>query len=239
MSVQVVTSDFVEVDITNSLNDIVCMQKRFPKSITISDFKSKLEMITGGTANNMILQLLKRKGDLVCLLDNDNALLGSYPIENGMLIHVISDASYIVENVEKFELSKEEYTKRSDTVHSFLKNNKLGKYDENRQKELEEQSKAKELALEEKLKTINIGGRCLVQVKGHPSRKGTVMYKGEVEGLDGIFVGVKYDEPLGKNDGSLNGKRYFECAMKYGGFVKPAHVDMGDYPEDELDLEEI
>lgn len=30
---------------------------------------------------------------------------------------------------------------------------------------------------------------------------GLVMYTGAVEGLDGYWVGVKYDEPLGKNDG--------------------------------------
>lgn len=28
------------------------------------------------------------------------------------------------------------------------------------------------------------------------------MYTGPIEGLAGYWVGVKYDEPLGKNDGS-------------------------------------
>lgn len=47
-----------------------------------------------------------------------------------------------------------------------------------------------------------INSRCKVTVQNAPHRLGTVMYTGEVEGLGGIWIGVKYDEPLGKNDGS-------------------------------------
>lgn len=240
MSLQVITPDFVEICISNSSNEYVCMQKRFSKALTIIEFKGKLEMIVGGSSGSMTLQLLTSKGQHVCNLDNDDALLGSYPIETGMTVHVIADISQNIPNeAESLSMSTEEYNKRTNTLHNFLQNNKLGKYDEKYQKELEEQNRIKQIALEEKLESLKIGGRCLVQVSGQPSRKGTVLYKGDVEGLNGPYVGVKYDEPLGKNDGSFNGKRYFECAMKYGGFVKPLNVEAGDFPEDEFDLEEI
>jgi len=57
-------------------------------------------------------------------------------------------------------------------------------------------------------------------------------YVGKVEGLPmGWWIGVKYDEPLGKNDGSVKGKKYFDAPLGYGAFLRPDKVKTGDYPE--------
>jgi tubulin-folding cofactor B len=95
---------------------------------------------------------------------------------------------------------------------------------------------------------ITVGKRC--RVGGDDSRRGVVMYVGEVPEIPGglgAWVGVRLDEPVGKNDGSVGGKRYWgeegpESGPKFGVFVRPERVEVGEFPvvdEFDEDLEEI
>ncbi|XP_059618953.1 tubulin-folding cofactor B [Phlebotomus argentipes] len=238
-SVKIVTADFVKVNVTNSKTDAVVFERKFPKDITILEFKNKLEVVTGGCAATMKLELFN--GDkLVGKLDNNESLLGSYPIEDGMRIHVIDEFTLVdAENVEKFNLTDQQYSERTDTVRNFLRSNKLGKYDEEEMKRLEEK-KREAAAKEERLaREITVGARCQVTVAGQPRRLGTVMFNGVIEGKNKLMIGVKFDEPLGVNDGTVNGKKYFECQPKYGSFVPPTAVTVGDFPAEPDELDEI
>lgn len=148
----------------------------------------------------MQLQLFRGNTE-VCALDNDEALLGSYPVDDGMRVHVIDNFVFIAENVEKFELSDEAYEKKQDTVRDYLKRNRLGKYDEEETKKIEERKLAQAAEEAKIFEAITVGDRCSVSTKNQPNRIGVVMYKGEVASKTGNFIGVKFDYPVGVNDG--------------------------------------
>ncbi|OWZ06873.1 Tubulin-specific chaperone C [Phytophthora megakarya] len=84
-----------------------------------------------------------------------------------------------------------------------------------------------------------IGSRCELLSSG-PSgslrasikRYGEIAYIGTVEGLPGDgWLGVRLDKPLGKGDGSYEGRRYFDCQPLHGAIVRPERVNTeGEFP---------
>lgn len=227
----------VTINISNSQNDAISFERKYSRSLKLYEFKSKLELITGGNAGTMRLELYS--GDrLVSKLDGDERMLGSYPIEDGMRVHVVDQFVCLQEQVPKFELTQGEYDQKTDSLRNFLRNNKLGKYNEEEMARQEAERKCQEEEDRRKLEAATIGARCRVTAKNSPVRLGTVMYKGPIDGKPGVFIGVKFDEPLGVNDGSANGKRYFECGPKYGSFVAAKAVEVGDFPPEEFSLDD-
>uniref|UniRef100_A0A671SAH3 Dynactin subunit 1 n=1 Tax=Sinocyclocheilus anshuiensis TaxID=1608454 RepID=A0A671SAH3_9TELE len=65
----------------------------------------------------------------------------------------------------------------------------------------------------------------LVEVigKGH---RGTVAYIGNTLFASGKWVGVILEEPKGKNDGTVQGKRYFTCQENHGIFVRQSQIQL-------------
>ncbi|XP_014667828.1 PREDICTED: tubulin-folding cofactor B-like [Priapulus caudatus] len=241
-SYSVVTPSVVKLTVTSSVNSFGS-ERRFEKDLTIQSLKEKLELLTGSTAANMKLKLYSKDDKLIVDIDSSSALLGSYPVEDGMRIHVddptIQAGEYEdVSKVHKFELTDEEYAKRSDSVKAFKEKHKLGIYEDPEKKEREmklAEENEKQLA-----ENIKIDDRCEVSMSRQPQRRGTVMFVGPVEFQRGVWVGVKLDEPMGKNNGSVQGKRYFECAPKYGRFIRPSQITVGDFPEEGMeDFDEL
>ena len=73
------------------------------------------------------------------------------------------------------------------------------------------------------LNGLCIGDRCEVLTDGCRGN-GTIGYTGSVDGKDGIWLGVELDDAKGRNDGSVQGRRYFSCAQGHGVFISPSKV---------------
>ncbi|KAN0016419.1 hypothetical protein ACTFIU_006386 [Dictyostelium citrinum] len=61
-----------------------------------------------------------------------------------------------------------------------------------------------------------------VSINGKPELGlGTVKYCGMTKFSPGRWVGIELDSAVGKNDGTVQGERYFDCKPAHGLFVKP------------------
>lgn len=208
--------------------------------------KAKLETITGIPPDAQILSLQLSDGETKIPInptDDKNTLVSAYNNHLRPYITLYVDDSrpeservLLDTNAEHFTLSSEEYESRPDTVLAWKKNQKLGRFDPDRETNLrnlaDSVTKAHQSQIEQR--GIHVGARCMV---GEDSqRRGAVKFVGPIDDLPGggLWVGVQYDEPVGKNDGSVAGKRIFDAGKNRGGFVRPEKVVVGDFPEEDL-----
>eukprot|EP01016_Furgasonia_blochmanni_P055210 TRINITY_DN919_c0_g1_i4.p1 TRINITY_DN919_c0_g1~~TRINITY_DN919_c0_g1_i4.p1 ORF type:complete len:190 (+),score=52.59 TRINITY_DN919_c0_g1_i4:511-1080(+) len=173
-------------------------------------------------------------------MDEDDRNLGFYCPQDYYTIYVIdTNPNSVTKNledlsqVEKYMISEEDYDKLPDSFRkwkaNFLKNNpelvasKAIKPDAEHMKDLADK--------------IKVGDRCKLK---EADVRGEVKFIGKVpEIAEGYFVGVKLDEPMGKNNGSIKGTKYFDCPEKYGLIVRPDKIEVGDFPEIDLLDDEI
>lgn len=55
-------------------------------------------------------------------------------------------------------------------------------------------------------------------------RQATVRFVGTTHFAAGDWVGIELDNATGKNDGAVQGERYFDCEPGYGMFVRPPAI---------------
>ncbi|XP_078332068.1 kinesin-like protein KIF13A isoform X4 [Crassostrea virginica] len=67
---------------------------------------------------------------------------------------------------------------------------------------------------------VQIGESVIIQSSRGSPKTGVVKFVGSVEFASGPWVGVELDLPEGKNDGLVNGTRYFKCRSRHGIFVR-------------------
>ncbi len=175
-----------------------------------------------------------KDNDLIQVIDHDP----DSPAINGWLDDVTL--------VEKYEMPDEVYDKLPNTYRAW-KRKKLEEdpnwlppwirkqVDEVISKRLEEGVES----LEDIEARYKVGNRCEckpgarrgeIKYIGYANGQGLVDSAGKIH-MPQVWIGVQFDEPVGKNDGSAKGKRFFTCGKNYGAFLKPHLVQVGDFPE--------
>ncbi|KAL9614114.1 MAG: hypothetical protein Q9167_001399 [Letrouitia subvulpina] len=225
-------------------------EKRITPSWSLSILKAKLEPITGipPSLQKLSLRLPGQKQVVLEAQDEGITQIGAWPLVAYAELHVSSlDPSSNLAipppaDVPKYEMPAEIYSSLPDTVLAYKRSHKIGRFDPHA-------SENQELKVNEMWKDIHernfaVATRCILPPGN--DRRGTIASIGLIPELpgEGPWIGVRLDEPTGKNDGTVNGRRYFECGMKHGVFVRPERVDVGDWPElgigkEDSDLEEI
>ncbi|KAG5439130.1 hypothetical protein PCANB_001429 [Pneumocystis canis] len=178
---------------------------------TITHLKERLELITGIPVAAQQLNLSSDKA----IIDTDIS-----DIRNKTEIDETNTFDNPSEDVTHFQLSDEAYAALPNTfakwkeMHLATTSDKqiLSKINLARQKIHQ--------------KGICINERCMIQ-GADQTRYGWVRFIGNVKGLpEGIWVGVEYDEPVGKNDGSFQGIQYFTADQNHGSFLHPNKIEM-------------
>lgn len=213
---------------------------RFSLQMSVEAVKEKLWKKCGTSINSMSLELYDDNGAKIAELSDNSRPFGFYSPLDGFRLHIVDlDPSSVTSGgwledtslVEKYKISDEAYEKRDGTFKKFKE--KLA-----HQKPSCAGTKVADNYMEDLCANIKVGDRCQVEPG---EKRGVVKYVGRAENLGpGFWVGVQYDEPLGKHDGLVKGTRYFNCPPNHGGMVRPDKVQVGDYPErDPFEEEEI
>jgi tubulin-folding cofactor B len=207
---------------------------RFDLEETVGGIKLRLYRHGGTPPEAQKLQLLDSAGRFVCEMVNDKATLRQYGAQNNMEIRIVDlDANSLAKSgwledtslVEKYVMPDEVYDARKNTVRKF-------KQQEMEKEKLKKADDAASCTMSTVDENLTVGKRCEV---GPGARRGEVRFVGEAEVLgEGVWVGVALDEPMGKNDGTVKGKRFFTCPANHGVMVRPEKVTVGEFPVRDL-----
>ncbi|KAL2477298.1 Tubulin-folding cofactor B [Forsythia ovata] len=226
---------------------------RFSVQMTVEAVKEKLWKKCGTSVNSMFLELYDDTGAKVSDIGDNMRPLGFYSPQDGFRLHIIDmDPSSVtsggwLEDTVNESILEAEFAAGSliswevinlnliwPTTGTFRKfKEKLG-----HQHPSDHESKISDNFMEDVCANMKVGDRCQVEPG---EKRGIVKFVGRAETLaPGFWVGVQYDEPLGKHDGKVKGKRYFDCPPLHGAVVRPDKVKVGDFPErDPFEEEEI
>lgn len=77
-------------------------------------------------------------------------------------------------------------------------------------------------------RALAIGDRCALLAEHdddhQEERLGEVVFLGPTDLGDGVWAGVSLDQALGRHDGRVKGRRYFDCRENHGVLVRPSKL---------------
>eukprot|EP00672_Neobodo_designis_P025973 CAMPEP_0174851634 /NCGR_PEP_ID=MMETSP1114-20130205/23291_1 /TAXON_ID=312471 /ORGANISM="Neobodo designis, Strain CCAP 1951/1" /LENGTH=241 /DNA_ID=CAMNT_0016086181 /DNA_START=91 /DNA_END=816 /DNA_ORIENTATION=- len=238
----------VRINLLHLPSGATVLEKRFTLDMTIEQVKVKCATHFQTAAEHMCLILKNEAGGVVDGDLKNDKMLGYYQVPaDGWAIDIkdvapdVTKAKYHnledLSQVEKYEMSEEEYLRRPDNVRALREKKEAALRAAMEAQGIDVPKPLDDDSFKEEAERIAVGDRCMV----FPGdRLGTVRYVGRVPPLKpGFWVGVEYDEPVGKNDGAVavKGKaplRLFQCNPNYGGVVRPEQVTVGDFPPEEF-----
>lgn len=68
----------------------------------------------------------------------------------------------------------------------------------------------------------------------HLKERGEIRYIGETDFADGLWVGLALPRPVGKNNGTVQGRQYFKCKPKCGIMLRPSRIFLNGISGDNL-----
>jgi tubulin-folding cofactor B len=215
---------------------------RFDLSETIGGVKQRLYKHGGTPPEMQRLQLYDNRGVYIRDLIDDSATLVQYRVQTDYEIkivdldpHSLAKTGWLENTalVEKYVMPDEVYDARQGTVRKYKQQLAANASEEQDSSKIGAETAIEQEELDE---NFVVGRRCEIFPGG---RRGEIKYVGKAESLgEGFWVGVALDEPTGKNDGTVKGKRFFACAPKHGVIVRPSNVKVGDFPPRSLSDDE-
>ncbi|KAK5108926.1 hypothetical protein LTR62_007728 [Meristemomyces frigidus] len=217
-------------------------ERRISPSWTIAQLKARLEPITGVPASSQRLSLKvgssSQPGQAIEAGDEDAVQLVHWPLSSyGEILVTDTRPPGLKENytdvsrVAKYEMPAAEYARLPDSVLAWKKKQQLGRFDPHAPALTRQRVAASKQAIEDH--GITVGARCRLLPADTDARRGEVAFLGVVPGIPGteglVWVGVRLDEPSGRNDGVVMGERYFEAKAGCGVFVKGERVEVGEF----------
>ena len=200
-----------------SANSTLANQLEMSGSTTIQSLRERLYDMSGFTQSSMKIKvngvLVEDEQQTLDQLANGSKVI-NIDIKGHSEYGDLNDLS----KVQKYEITDEDYDQMKGTFREWK-----------RQHGIPVKGEVKSAA-DSPPEGVEIGNRCEVELSDHSHHRGTVKFIGTTNGSKGYWIGVELDEPFGTNNGSLKGKKYFECDDNYGVFLRASKVKVGDYP---------